>query len=94
MTRDEFVEKLKTQIDQWNADITKTEAEMKSASGDMQQRYAEKIAEASRYRAEAQAKLAESLKHSSETWEKRRADMESAWGDIMEGFKKAWARFS
>jgi hypothetical protein len=67
---------------------------MKRASGDMERKYAEAIAETSRYRAEAQAKLAEGMEKSSDSWERTRTDMESAWKDISDGFQKAWSRFS
>ncbi|MEM8852235.1 MAG: hypothetical protein AAGD34_00955 [Pseudomonadota bacterium] len=93
MNRDEFVEALKAQIDEWNADIAKMEAQMKTASGDLERRYAEGVAEASRHRADAQAKLAESLKHTTDSWERARSDMEGAWKDVSEGFMKAWRRF-
>ena len=93
MNRDEFVETLKGQIDQWNADIAKLEACMKDASGDMERQYADAIAETSRYRAEAQARLAEGLKASSDNWDRARGDMEAAWKDISDGFRKAWGRF-
>lgn len=94
MNRDEFVNTLKSQIDQWNADIAKLEGQMKAASGDMERKYADAIAETSRYRAEAQAKLAEGMKKSSDSWDKTRHDMEAAWKDIADGFHKAWTRFS
>lgn len=93
MDRNEFVETLKSQIDQWNAEIAKAEAKMKDASGETERRYAEVIAETSRYRAEAQAKLAESLKHSTDHWEKTQSDVEAAWKDISDGFRNAWKRF-
>ncbi|XWN29036.1 MAG: hypothetical protein ROR55_16115 [Devosia sp.] len=93
MNRDEFVEALKAQIDEWNSDISKMETQMKGASGEMERRYAEGVAEASRHRAEAQAKLAETLKHSTESWEQARSDMEAAWKDVSDGFLKAWRRF-
>lgn len=94
MNRDQFVETLKAQIDQWNADIAKLEARMKDASGEAERQYAEVIAETSRYRADAQARLAEGLKSSSDSWDRTRGDMETAWKDISEGFRKAWGRFS
>lgn len=93
MKREEFVETLKSQIDQWNSDISKLEAQMKDASGEMERHYAEAIAETSRYRAQAQERLAEGLKSSSDNWDRTRADMETAWKDIHEGFRKAWSRF-
>lgn len=93
MNRDEYVDALKAQIDQWNADIAKLEAQMKEASGEMERHYAEVVADTSRYRAQAQEKLAEGMKSSSDNWERRRQDMESAWKDITDGFQKAWSRF-
>ena len=93
MTRDEFVNQLKSQIDQWNADIAKMEAQMKDTTGEVERRYAEGIAEASSQRARAQEKLAESLKYTTDTWDKARHDMEAAWKDVSDGFTKAWRRF-
>lgn len=92
--RDEFVETLKRQIDEWNGQITEMETKMKQATADAEAKYAGQIAEASKYRAEAQAKLAETLQTSHDTWEQYRVNTEAAFHDISEGFRKAWTRFS
>ncbi|MEM0906304.1 MAG: hypothetical protein AAGJ94_03000 [Pseudomonadota bacterium] len=93
-SRDQFVETLKSQIDEWNTQIGDLEAKMKKASDDMEATYAQQIAEASRFRADAQAKLAETLQTSHDMWDKYRDGTEAAVKDITEGFKKAWDRFS
>lgn len=93
-SRDEFVENLKSSIDEWNTQIGEIETKMSSASADAQARYAEQIAEASKFRAEAQAKLADAMKISQDAWDSYRISAEAAAKDISEGFRKAWDRFS
>lgn len=93
-SRDEFVDSLKGRIDDWNNQISELEGKMKSATAEAEAQYAEQIATASKYRAEAQAKLAETLKTSHDAWDQYRASTEAALEDISEGFRKAWARFS
>lgn len=92
-SRDEFVETLKKQIDEWNSQIGDMEAKMREATAEAETKYAQQIAEASKYRAEAQAKLAETMQTSHDAWEQYRASAESAFNDISEGFRKAWGRF-
>jgi hypothetical protein len=44
MTRDEYVAKLKSQIDNWNAEAAKWEAKAKDAQADMQAEYERQLA--------------------------------------------------
>jgi hypothetical protein len=41
--RDEYVEKLKRQLDQWNAQVTQWEGQVRQAQGRMRQKYAPQL---------------------------------------------------
>ncbi len=93
-SRDDFVETLKAKLDEWNAEIARLEAEAGKTRAELRARYAEELAEMRRLRDEAEARLGELLNTSQEGWERRRHEMEQAWADIAEGFRRAWSRFS
>ncbi len=80
-TRDEYVAKLKTRLDEWNADVAKWEGQAKSAQADMKKRYAHQLEEVRARREEAlyQMKL---LQGASAT----------AWGEFSRGADDAWER--
>ncbi|HXZ48829.1 MAG TPA: hypothetical protein VEG27_07390 [Usitatibacter sp.] len=81
MTRDEYVAKLKSQLDRWNADVTRWETEAKSAQADMGKHYAKQleILRAQREKALYNLKL---LQGASAT----------AWGELAKGADEAWER--
>ena len=93
-SRDEFVEVLKAKLDEWNAEIARLEAEAGKARAGLEARYAEELAEMRRLRDQAEARLGEVLGTSQEGWERRRGELQQAWADIAEGFRRAWSRFS
>ncbi len=94
MNRDQYVEMLKARLDEWNGQISKAEVQIKDASDDMKARYEEQLAEMTKQAEAAQDKIQSAIQTHSEDWEKHRANMETAWNDIAEGFTKAWSRFS
>lgn len=51
--RDLYVDKMKAQLDSWNASIDKLEAQAKNAEADAQIKYREQIAELKKHREEA-----------------------------------------
>lgn len=57
MTRDEYVEKLKSQIDLWNAETTKWEARAKAAGHDAQAEMARQMDQLQARRDEATAEM-------------------------------------
>jgi chromosome segregation ATPase len=93
-TRDEFIETLKSKIDEWNAEITRLEAKAQKAGAEAKERYAEQINEMRKFRDDAEARLNEIMGASHDTWEKRRGELEQAWHDIRDGFSRAWSRVS
>jgi hypothetical protein len=82
ISRDEYVNKLKTHIDQWNAEMARWQAQAQEASKEYAERYAKQIEQLRAKRDEAMSELRR-LQHASL----------DAWGDMVkgaEGALKTW----
>lgn len=92
-TRDAYVEKLKSQLDAWNAEVDALEGRARKAQAEAQGLYQAQI-EALRAKSE-QAKLQLDLlrRASEDAWSEMRAGMEKAWDDMGEAVKAAASRF-
>lgn len=77
--RDEYVNKMKTQLDQWNAEIGRWEAKAKEAQAGMQ-------AEAQKQLDALRAQREEAL----EQMRKVQAASADAWMDMVRGTDAAW----
>lgn len=91
--RDAYVEKMKAQLDVWNAEMDKLVARTNTAEADMKQRYKEQIETLKRQREEANQRLRELQSASEAAWESLRAGMETAWEDMSKAVKDAASRF-
>ncbi|MGZ5071688.1 MAG: sll1863 family stress response protein, partial [Usitatibacter sp.] len=80
-TRDDYVAKLKTQLDRWNADVAKWEAQADTAKADMKKQYAKQL-EILRAQREVARYNLRLVKGASAT----------AWTDLSKGADEAWAR--
>lgn len=80
-TRDDYIAKLKAQLDRWNADVTKWEAQASSAKADLKKQYAKQleILRAQREVARYNLRLVEDASA-------------TAWTDLSKGADEAWAR--
>lgn len=80
-TRDEYVAKLKQQLDQWNAEVAKWEAQAKSAKQTLRERSEKELAvlKAQRELALYNLKLLEGASA-------------TAWAELRKGADDAWAR--
>ena len=81
-TRDEYVAKLKSQLDRWNEDLAKWEEQARRAGADARQRYEKELTglKAQREKALYQMKL---LQGASTT----------AWSEVARGADAAWDTF-
>lgn len=81
MKRDEYVSRMKTQLDHWNSDLAKLEAEAKNARARLEKRYEHDLQALRAKREEAlyQLKLVEGASS-------------GAWSDIARGADQAWDR--
>ncbi len=92
-TRDEFVERFKTQIDSWNAELARWEEKTRSAQAEWQAESARQL-ENLRSRRDAalyQLKLVQDA--SSGAWEDAMHGAEQAWTALSDAFAAARSRF-
>ena len=78
--KDAYVQKLKAQLDGWNAEVDKLEALAAQASGDARIFYEQQMKSLRRQRADAKASLAE-----------LQGAGDDAWHQLKEGADRAWA---
>lgn len=93
MNRDEYVQKLKSQLDQWNAEAAKWETKAKDAQSTMQQE-AQKQLDALHSRRDAalyQMKLLQGA--STEAWQDMMRGADEAWKNMQEAFNRAKSHF-
>ena len=91
--RDEYVQKLKAQIDQWNAQAARWEAQMKEAQGRARQEYSQQLDQIKSRRDEMlyQMKLLQSA--SVGAWEDLMRGADQAWKGMQEAFDRARSHF-
>ena len=93
MNRDEYVQKLRSQIDQWNAETTKWEAKAKAAQVGMQAEYAKQLGQYRARRDEALAELRRVQSASADAWRDMMRGADSALKSVQEAFDKARRQF-
>jgi hypothetical protein len=88
-TRDEYVEKLKAQLDRWNADVARWEAQAKAARADARKQYDDQleILRAQREKALYSLKLLEGA--SSTAWAQLEVGADQAWKRMREAIAQA-----
>jgi hypothetical protein len=92
-TREQYIEKLKTQLDQWNAELKKWEAKAHDAQADMRVEYEKQLEEFRRQR----DKAAEEMRHvqtaAGNAWLDFMRSADDAWAKTREAFEKAQSHF-
>lgn len=92
-TKNEYVAKMHSKLDKWNAEIDKLVVKADAAKAEAGSEYRERIEELRAKRDEAKTKL-ESLQNAGEgAWEDLKAGVEMAWDAIGEAVDSAVARF-
>ena len=91
--RDEYVAKLKSQLDQWNADLGRWEAQAKTAKQDLKERSQKEleILKAQRELAKYNLKLLEGA--SATAWAELRKGADDAWERIQVALANARTHF-
>ena len=92
-TRDAYVTDLKAQLDRWNADMARWEAQARTAKAEMQKRYEKDLeaVRAQREKALYQMKLLEGA--SSTAWTEITRGADEAWDRMRASIDKARANF-
>jgi lipid II:glycine glycyltransferase (peptidoglycan interpeptide bridge formation enzyme) len=91
--RDEYVEKLKSQLDHWNAETAKWEAQTKAAQANMRAEYDKQLAAFRQKRDDAIAQLTKVQSASGEAWKELARGADEAWARMSEAFEKAQSQF-
>lgn len=88
--RDEYVERVKKRLDDWNADIKKLEGAYEKAETGARLRLKEQIQSLHRHREEAQAQIRRIEDAAEEVWHEIARGAEDAWrriGDVYAGYR-------
>jgi lipid II:glycine glycyltransferase (peptidoglycan interpeptide bridge formation enzyme) len=93
VNRDEYVQKLKSQIDKWNAEMARWEGQAKKAQVGLQAEYAKQLEQLRQRREEALAQLRKVQNASLDAWTEFMRGTEEAWKRMGEAFDKARSRF-
>ena len=93
MNKDEYVEKLKSQLDQWNVETRKWEEKARTAQAGMKVEYEKQLAALSARREEALYQMRLLQGASTEAWKDLATGADAAWKQMQEAFGKAREHF-
>lgn len=91
--RDEYVDKLKKQLDRWNADMAAWEAKAKAAQAGVRAGYEKQLAALRLQRDHALEKLHEVQSASSSAWREVARGADQAWKQLRDAFDRAGEHF-
>lgn len=91
--RQAYIEKLKAQMDQWDAEIDKLEAKAREAQADQRVRHEEAVQDMRQRRDEAQKMLKRVQEASAASWKDLRTGFDAAWSDVSKAMDRAMARW-
>ena len=91
--RDDYVKKLKSQLDHWNAEMAKWETQTKAAQASMRAEYDNQIAAFRQKRDQAIEQLSKVQSASGEAWKDLARGADEAWARMSEAFDKAHTHF-
>ena len=93
MTKDEYVRRMHSKLDHWNAEIDKLAAKASQSRAEVGAEYHRQVEELRSKRDEAKSSL-ERLQNAGEgAWEDMKAGLEMAWAAIGEAIDSAKSRF-
>jgi hypothetical protein len=93
--RDEFVEKMKRQLDDWNAEIDNMDEKIAKVKTDLKAKYEKQVEEIRKKRAEGAKKLEELQSAGEEAWERVKDETEHSWAalkDAVNTFKSHYKK--
>ena len=93
INRDEYVQKLKAQIDQWNAEAARWEAKAGEAQASMRAEYERQIAQFHARRDEAMAELRRIQGASMDAWSEMMRGADAALKGMQDAFERARKSF-
>ena len=93
MNRDEYVQKLKTQLDQWNAEVSKWEAKAKASQAQAKAEYDKQLGNVRGKRDEAMYQMKLLQNASMDAWQDMMRGADDAWKNMQEAFNRARSHF-
>ncbi len=93
MNKDAYLEKLKAQLDEWNADLDKLDAKVRGATADAKIKYEKRMASIRERRDEATRKMAEIESAGENAWEQLKEGADDAWSRLKKAVKEAKSQF-
>ena len=91
--RDAYVKKLKAQLDEWNAEISKLEAKAKKPMADARDTYETQLKDLRRGRDALYQQMTTIQKASETAWDHLREGADRAWKAMEDSLRKAWSEF-
>lgn len=92
-TKNEYVAKLQSKLEQWSAEIDKLEAKADAAKASSKVEYNKQVAALKEKRAKAKDKLTELKRSSGDAWEDLKSGVEDAWDALDKSVSKALSKF-
>jgi hypothetical protein len=93
MNQDEYVERMKKQIYEWNAKLAKWRAEVQKSQVHLKTQYEAQIRALEKQRDETIKRLNETREASQAAWQEVSKGAESAWKTLYASYEKAWTEF-
>ena len=93
-SRDEYLKKFKTNLDEWNAEITKLESNARNAQAEAKAQYDKQLEALREMRDDAQTNLSEMQKATAEAWDVMLQGSEKAWQAWGSAFENARSKFT
>jgi len=94
MTQDEYVAKLKAQIDQWNAQVKDWEAKAAQAQGRLHEQYLKQLEQVAGQRERVMVELRRVQGASLDAWHDLMHGADQAWKRMHEAFERARTEFN
>lgn len=91
--RNAYVEHLKTQLDEWNAEIGRMDEAMKVATAELKEEYEKQMQRILADRETYQGKLDAVMAAGEDAWSDLKHAMEQSWEDMRRGMLKAHKQF-
>ena len=92
-SREEYVQKLKAQLDQWNAEVAKWDEKTRAAQTDMKAEYEKQLESFRSRRDEAMYQLHQVQVATTEAWMDMVKGADAAWRAMGEAFVRARSHF-
>ena len=91
--REQYIEKLKAQLDEWNAEVAKWEAKTRGAQADMRIEYEKQLETFRRRRDQGLEQMHKVQATTGEAWIDLVRGADDAWAKMREAFEKAQSHF-